>query len=105
MQPLRGSFPNQNGERVAGATNGLINREQSRPGFRFDPDALRSTTFCRIEYTMKTVKNDIPKVPKNEFDAVLGALLKAPPLPLADIPRTREPKPKPKRPTAKKKRG
>jgi hypothetical protein len=45
---------------------------------------------------------EIPKVPKTEFDAVLGALLKAPPLPVTDIPRTREPKAPPKPATAKK---
>jgi hypothetical protein len=28
---------------------------------------------------------DTPKVPKREFDAVLAALLKAPPLPMAAI--------------------
>jgi hypothetical protein len=30
---------------------------------------------------------DIPKVPKPQFDAVLAALLKAPPMPMAGIVR------------------
>jgi hypothetical protein len=39
---------------------------------------------------------EIPKVPKAEFDAVLRSLLQAPPMPMAGIPRKREPKqPKP----------
>jgi len=50
---------------------------------------------------MKTVPS-IPKVPKAEFDAVLGSLLKAPPMPLAGIPRTRAPKIETKRKPAKK---
>jgi hypothetical protein len=47
---------------------------------------------------------NIPKVPEDQFNAVLRALLNAPPMPMADIPRKR----KPKRSTAKrgaKKRG
>ncbi len=44
----------------------------------------------------------IPKVPKEEFDAVLSKLLKSGPLPLSEIPRKREQKPKAGR---KKKRG
>jgi hypothetical protein len=43
------------------------------------------------------VYNEIPpgilRVPKTKFDAVLGALLRAQPMPLASIPRKREPKP------------
>ena len=35
---------------------------------------------------------DIPKVPKTQFDAVLRSLLSAAPMPMADIPRKREPK-------------
>jgi hypothetical protein len=31
-----------------------------------------------------------PKVPKAQFDAVLRSLLKAAPMPMADIPRKRE---------------
>jgi len=34
------------------------------------------------------------KVSKDKFDAVMRALLTTPPLPLADIPRKRDPKPK-----------
>jgi hypothetical protein len=38
---------------------------------------------------------NIPKVPKPEFDAVLGSLLKAAPLPLAEIsPKKSKAKPK-----------
>ena len=37
---------------------------------------------------------DTLKVPKAEFEAVIKALLNAPPIPLADIPRKREPKAK-----------
>jgi hypothetical protein len=33
---------------------------------------------------------DIPKVPKDQFEAVIKALLNTPPMPLADIPRKRE---------------
>lgn len=36
----------------------------------------------------------IPKVPKEEFDAVLSKLLKSGPLPMAEIPRKREQKAK-----------
>jgi hypothetical protein len=43
------------------------------------------------------------KVPKAEFEAVIKALLSTPPMPMAEIPREREPKAAPKR-TAKKKR-
>jgi hypothetical protein len=35
---------------------------------------------------------NIPKVPRAEFEAVIKALLSAPPMPMSDIPRTREPK-------------
>jgi hypothetical protein len=35
---------------------------------------------------------DIPKVPREQFEAVIKSLLNTPPLPLADIPRKREPK-------------
>jgi hypothetical protein len=35
---------------------------------------------------------EIPKVPKTQFDAVLRSLLNAAPMPMADIPRKREPK-------------
>ena len=45
---------------------------------------------------------DIPKVPKAEFDAVLRSLLSAPPMPMAGIPRKREPKAPAPRRTAKK---
>jgi hypothetical protein len=45
---------------------------------------------------------DIPKVPKDRFEAVIKALLKAPPMPLSDIPRKRERKAKAKGATAKK---
>jgi hypothetical protein len=37
---------------------------------------------------------DIPKVPEDQFKAVIRALLNTPPMPLADIPRKREAKPK-----------
>jgi len=40
------------------------------------------------------------KVPKEEFERVIRALLSTPPTPMADIPRKREPKPK--RPKAQK---
>jgi hypothetical protein len=40
---------------------------------------------------------EIPKVPKDQFEAVIKALLNTPPMPMSDIPRKREPKP-PKRP-------
>jgi hypothetical protein len=36
---------------------------------------------------------NIPKVPEDEFKAVIRALLNTPPMPMADIPRKREPKP------------
>jgi hypothetical protein len=42
---------------------------------------------------------NIPKVPEDQFRAVIQALLNAPPMPMADIPRKREPK----HPTAKRK--
>jgi hypothetical protein len=45
---------------------------------------------------------DIPKVPEDQFKAVIRALLNTPPLPLADIPRKREPKASAKKPVAKK---
>ena len=45
---------------------------------------------------------NIPKVPRAEFEAVIKALLNAPPMPMSDIQRTREPKPKR---AAKKKHG
>jgi hypothetical protein len=32
---------------------------------------------------------DIPKVPKDQFEAVIRSLLNAPPMPMADIPRKR----------------
>lgn len=35
---------------------------------------------------------DIPKVPKDQFEAVIRSLLNAPPMPMSDIPRKREPK-------------
>jgi hypothetical protein len=44
---------------------------------------------------------DSLKVPKDEFERVMKALLNTPPMPMADIPRKREPKRKPVR----KKRG
>jgi hypothetical protein len=34
----------------------------------------------------------IPKVPEDHFKAVIHALLNTPPMPMADIPRKREPK-------------
>jgi hypothetical protein len=34
----------------------------------------------------------IPKVPKDRFDAVLRSLLSAAPMPMADIPHKRDPK-------------
>jgi hypothetical protein len=37
------------------------------------------------------------KVPKEQFEAAIRALLKTPPTPLSDIPRKREPKAKAKR--------
>ena len=40
------------------------------------------------------------KVPKEEFEAVIKALLNTPPMPMTDIPRKREPKAK-KRTTKK----
>lgn len=40
---------------------------------------------------------DIPKVPKAQFEAVLRSLLNAAPMPMADIPRSRESKAKAKR--------
>jgi hypothetical protein len=43
---------------------------------------------------------DIPKVPKDQFEAVIRSLLNAPPMPMADISRKREPKAK--KPKAKK---
>lgn len=48
-----------------------------------------------VEYTGAV--EPIPKVPKSQFDAVLGALLKAQPMPLSGIPRKREPKAAPNR--------
>jgi hypothetical protein len=42
------------------------------------------------------------KVPKADFEAVIRAMLKMPPMPLSDIPRKREPKAAPRR--GKKKR-
>jgi hypothetical protein len=33
---------------------------------------------------------DIPKVPKDQFEAVIRSLLNAPPMPMAEIPRKRE---------------
>jgi hypothetical protein len=47
---------------------------------------------------------NIPKVPEDQFKAVVRALLNTPPMPLADIPRKREPKAKAKK-LATKKRG
>jgi spore germination protein GerM len=44
---------------------------------------------------------DTLKVPKAEFEAAIRALLKAPPTPLADIPKKRETKAKAKRPAKK----
>jgi hypothetical protein len=35
---------------------------------------------------------DIPRVPKDQFEAVIKALLNAPPMPMAEILRKREPK-------------
>jgi hypothetical protein len=40
---------------------------------------------------------EIPKVPKDQFEAVIRSLLNAPPMPMSDIPRKREPKPPVKR--------
>jgi hypothetical protein len=40
---------------------------------------------------------DSLKVPEDEFKTVIRALLNTPPMPLADIPRKREPKAKVKR--------
>jgi hypothetical protein len=40
------------------------------------------------------------KVPKEEFERVIRALLNTPPTPMADIPRKREPKARTKRPRA-----
>jgi hypothetical protein len=37
------------------------------------------------------------KVPKADFESVIRAMLKMPPMPMADIPRKREPKHKPGR--------
>jgi hypothetical protein len=37
---------------------------------------------------------DIPKIPEDQFIAVMRALLNTPPMPMSDIPRKRE-KPKP----------
>jgi hypothetical protein len=34
----------------------------------------------------------VPKVPKTQFEAVIRALLKTPPMPMAEIPRKREAK-------------
>jgi len=42
-----------------------------------------------------------PKVPQAEFEAVIRALLNTPPMPMSDIPRKREPKPKRKAKTQK----
>ena len=35
---------------------------------------------------------DVPEIPEDQFKAVMRALLNTPPMPLADIPRKREPK-------------
>jgi len=43
----------------------------------------------------------ILKVPRAEFEAVIRALLNTPPMPMSDIPRKREPKPKRKAKTQK----
>jgi hypothetical protein len=37
---------------------------------------------------------DIPKVPKQKFEAVIRALVNTPPTPMADRPRKRKPKAK-----------
>jgi hypothetical protein len=44
---------------------------------------------------------NIPKVPEDQFKALVRALLNTPPLPLAKIPKKREPHPKSKGPTEK----
>jgi hypothetical protein len=46
---------------------------------------------------------NIPKVPKDQFEAVIRSLLNTPPMPMADIPRKREPRLQTKR--SPKKRG
>jgi hypothetical protein len=47
---------------------------------------------------------NIPRVPEDKFKAVIRALLNTPPMPMADIPRKREPK-VPKRRLTKKRGG
>jgi hypothetical protein len=44
---------------------------------------------------------DIPKVREDQFKTVIQALLNTPPMPMAEIPRKREPKAKTKRKTKK----
>jgi hypothetical protein len=44
---------------------------------------------------------DIPKVPEDQFKAVVSALLNTPPMPMDEIPRKRVPKAKAKRKTKK----
>jgi hypothetical protein len=74
-------------------------------GKQFDSATLRSnhnTTEAQQRYNGLMAES--LKVPKDQFEAVIKALLKAPPMPLSDIPRKREPKAQPKR-DGKKKRG
>jgi hypothetical protein len=60
---------------------------------------LKVASFRRTFRRYNSFVADIPKVPKTQFDAVLAALLKAPPMPMAGISQ------KPKAKLTAKKRG
>lgn len=56
------------------------------------PPPRKESTASRRYAAYNGPVADIPKVPQDKFEAVIRALLKAPPMPLSDIPRKREAK-------------
>jgi hypothetical protein len=68
-----------------------------------NPDGGTPLNINRRRANLAALHNlvDTPKVPKAEFEAAIRALLKAPPTPLAEIPKKQVPKAKAKRPAKK----
>jgi hypothetical protein len=67
----------------------------SNPALTAKPDfVLKSTELQLRNRSYNEVVTDSLKVPKEQFEAVMRALLSTPPMPASDIPPKREPKTK-----------